>query len=76
MFPIQNITEINPEGAKPIYVDRGADMTKLTGAFCDYVNAPVNPAPLCRFKNNSCLRTWSEHNNNYIIFWSNIFFVR
>jgi len=48
--------DIDPVGVKLINVERGADMTKLTGAFCDYANAPTNPAPLCSFKYTSCLK--------------------
>jgi len=48
--------DINPVGTKMIHVERGTDMTKLTGTFCDYANAPTNPAPLCSSKYTSCLK--------------------
>jgi hypothetical protein len=32
--------EINPVGAALTHADNQADMTKLIGAFCDYVNEP------------------------------------
>jgi hypothetical protein len=60
--PNINFMDFNSVGAKLIHVERGTDITKLTGTFCDYANAHTNPAPLRSFRYTSCLTNWSEHN--------------
>ena len=44
--PISNFTKVRPVGAALIHEDRRTDMTKVTGAFRDFANAPKNATQL------------------------------